>query len=107
MATRSRIGMRLPNKNIISIYCHYDGYPDGVGKTLKQFYAENGLVEKLISKGNLRELNSKLMDNEEVPYSGGGKISRNENDFRNHCVFCGAEYAYIWNGSKWRTLHIR
>lgn len=33
MATRSRIGMKMPDGKIKSIYCHLDGYiKDGVGE---------------------------------------------------------------------------
>lgn len=34
MSTRSRIGMINPYGSVSSIYCHFDGYPEGVGKTL-------------------------------------------------------------------------
>jgi len=32
MATRSNIGMMLPDGNVKVAYCHYDGYPECVGK---------------------------------------------------------------------------
>jgi len=35
MGTRSRIGVQLPNGKVKSVYCHWDGYPDGVGADLK------------------------------------------------------------------------
>ena len=34
MATRSRIGVELPHGDVLSVYCHWDGYPTGVGKDL-------------------------------------------------------------------------
>jgi hypothetical protein len=34
MATRSRIGVELPDGRVKSVYCHWDGYPTGVGKDL-------------------------------------------------------------------------
>ena len=34
MATRSRIGVVLPNGIVQSVYCHNDGYPEGVGQRL-------------------------------------------------------------------------
>jgi hypothetical protein len=37
MATRSRIGIELPNGQARSIYIHNDGYPSGVGQDLKNF----------------------------------------------------------------------
>ena len=34
MATRSRIGVELPHGDVLSVYCHWDGYRTGVGKDL-------------------------------------------------------------------------
>ena len=28
MATRSRIGIQLADQSILSVYCHWDGYPE-------------------------------------------------------------------------------
>lgn len=34
MATRSRIAVEKDNGKVVSVYCHNDGYPDGVGTDL-------------------------------------------------------------------------
>ena len=34
MSTRSNIAIQKPNGQILSIYVHSDGYPDGVGQCL-------------------------------------------------------------------------
>ena len=34
MATRSRIAVELDNGTVKSVYCHWDGYPTGVGRDL-------------------------------------------------------------------------
>ena len=34
MATRSRIGLRLKEDSILSVYHHWDGYPQWLGVTL-------------------------------------------------------------------------
>jgi hypothetical protein len=35
MGTRSRIGLEDPETGTVrSIYCHWDGYPEGVGQRL-------------------------------------------------------------------------
>lgn len=47
-ATRSHVGVIDKSGNIISSYVHYDGYPQGVGKTLKQAY--NGAKTKQLLK---------------------------------------------------------
>jgi len=56
MATRSFIGKRLPSGKIIGVYCHYDGYPTGVGRTLKEHYTDPTKVDSLIALGALSYL---------------------------------------------------
>ena len=56
MATRSRIGMEQPNGEVRSIYCHWDGYPEGVGATLKEHYTNPEKVEALIALGDISVL---------------------------------------------------
>jgi hypothetical protein len=57
MATRSRIAIETTGvagtKVIKSIYCHFDGYPSGVGKTLMENYQDREKVEALISLGDI------------------------------------------------------
>jgi len=56
MATRSRIGMEQPNGEVRSIYCHWDGYPEGVGATLQEHYTNPEKVEALIALGDISSL---------------------------------------------------
>ena len=56
MATRSRIGMEMPNGEVKSIYCHWDGYPEGVGATLQEHYTNPEKVEALIALGDISVL---------------------------------------------------
>ena len=56
MATRSRIGMEMPNGEVKSIYCHWDGYPEGVGATLKEHYTDPEKVAALIALGDISSL---------------------------------------------------
>ena len=53
MATRSRIGIENENGTISSIYCHFDGYPDGVGATLKEHYSNSQKLRMLINLGDI------------------------------------------------------
>ena len=50
-ATRSVIGLELPNGKITAVYCHYDGYPEGVGTYLKKYYKSPAVIKKLIQLG--------------------------------------------------------
>jgi len=56
MATRSTIWIKKENGNYDGVYCHYDGYLSGVGKTLLESYGNRDRVLSLISKGSLSSL---------------------------------------------------
>jgi hypothetical protein len=56
MATRSSIGIELENGNVLSIYCHWDGYPSGNGKILHDHYTDRNKVIELINLGNISYL---------------------------------------------------
>lgn len=60
MATRSAIGIRLNNGKIKAVYCHYDGYPEGVGKTLVENYDGKTNATKLISLGDISILDKNM-----------------------------------------------
>jgi hypothetical protein len=47
MATRSRIAIELPNGKVKSVYCHNDGYLEGVGRALKGLF-RNGTAPKKV-----------------------------------------------------------
>lgn len=51
MSTRSNIGKIQPNGKIIAVYCHSDGYLDGVGKILIKNYTDPKKVDELIKLG--------------------------------------------------------
>lgn len=53
MSTRSRIAYEDQNGNIVSVYCHNDGYLSGVGRTLFENYKTIDKVKKLVSLGDL------------------------------------------------------
>ncbi len=68
MATRSRIGMEMPNGEVRSIYCHWDGYPEGVGATLKEHYTNPEKVEALVALGDISVLGDQLAVSDTVAY---------------------------------------
>ena len=56
MATRSLIGMNLNNGLTKIIYCHWDGYPAGVGQTLVNNYTSPAAITALMELGDLSAL---------------------------------------------------
>ena len=60
MGTRSRIGIRNSDDSVVSIYCHWDGYPEHNGRILVDHYADEVKVRKLMALGNLSTLGANI-----------------------------------------------
>ena len=60
MATRSRIAMEMEDKTVVSIYCHWDGYPSHNGRILIDHYNTHEKVKALIALGRLSSLQERL-----------------------------------------------
>lgn len=56
MGTRSFIVTQNPKGDYSGIYCHWDGYPAGVGKTLEEHYVSKAKIRKLINLGGISSL---------------------------------------------------
>jgi hypothetical protein len=61
MSTRSRIAIENESGIVNSIYCHFDGYVSGVGKTLFNHYDKEKL-QKLIELGDISSLGESTID---------------------------------------------
>jgi hypothetical protein len=59
MGTRSRIGIQLPDYSVVSVYCHWDGYPEGNGVTLVEHYQNREDVQELIDGGGISSLRTR------------------------------------------------
>jgi hypothetical protein len=53
MSTRSRIGLQLKNGSILSVYHHWDGYPEWLGRILKTHYNSRAKAAELIDGGDM------------------------------------------------------
>jgi hypothetical protein len=53
MATRSRIGIELPDGSILSSYHHWDSYPEWLGRILHTHYNSKELAAELIDGGDM------------------------------------------------------
>ena len=62
MATRSHIGILQEDQSVFFVYCHFDGYPSGVGKILKENYDRPEDVFNLLSFGDISILNDTIED---------------------------------------------
>jgi hypothetical protein len=50
-STRWLVGIEAPSGKIASVYGHWDGYPEHVGKFLKKYYTNPGKVKQLLKLG--------------------------------------------------------
>ena len=53
MSTRSRIGLELSDGSILSVYHHWSGYPEWLGRILNTHYNAKSLAEELIDGGDM------------------------------------------------------
>ena len=53
MATRSRIGIQLKDNSVLSVYHHWDGYPEWLGRILTTHYNSREQVADLIDGGDM------------------------------------------------------
>lgn len=121
MSTRSNIGVQNEDGTITAIYCHFDGYPEGVGDTLKTHYTAPDKIAALIALGNLSSL-----DEEVAPPAGvvhnfdrrakgittaymrdRGEADQHARTFKDEAEYLDAagkswaEFAYLWRDGKW------
>ena len=90
MATRSVIGYIQTDGSFLGCYCHYDGYPSGVGSYLLKMNPEDIriLVNQGIMKGGVRAVNSSTLSDAEYFNEVWPEAKRTE-------LPGGEEYDYI------------
>ena len=100
MATRSRIGVQLSDDSILSVYHHWDGYPEWLGKKLEEHYNSYELASQLIDGGDM----SVCLTDEGEPspqyYSQRGedcppRLDETLGSYANKDA--GEEYHYYWS----------
>jgi hypothetical protein len=102
MSTRSRIGIQLKNDSILSVYHHWDGYPEWLGRILKTHYNSRDKVAELIDGGDM----STCWDENNQPeyYSARGENCppRLDADLCEYLIPDGCEeYHYIFRNGEW------
>ena len=108
MGTRSRIAIREDNGTIRSIYCHWDGYPAGVGRTLLESYCSVEKLGELMDRGDRSDLGASPEEGsayadrgEDVPaLMSAGLPELNKID-------CGEEYVYLYEPAEDRWFFTR
>ena len=109
MARRALIGYLSEDREFTCTYNHYDGYPEYLGKILKEHYNSDSEAKKIADTGyisNIEEdgtINSKYDEqadtvvlNDDIVEAGleiGGKIDE-----------YGGNYGYVWFNDGWMTF---
>lgn len=107
MSTRSAI-IEKTEKGYRGIYCHSDGYPEGVGATLMTHYTDPSKVHALLDLGDLSFLGESLDSDSTFAYMR----DRGEDGceaFEGKTVAgirrrIDHEYAYVFEDGKWTII---
>ena len=110
MGTRSRIGIQLQDDSILSVYHHWDGYPEWLGKTLKAQYNTKEKVAELIDGGDMSTCWADEIWGKKLPkgtyapeyYSARGEdCPPRYDETREQFLSAGEEYSYIFTSAGW------
>jgi hypothetical protein len=111
MSTRSRIGLELSDGSVLSIYCHFDGYPEFNGVKLVEHFNTKEKAQELVDLGDISCLwtnagwNSEtLPETGPLPYSSRGEDCppRLDADLCEYLLPDGCEeYHYIFRNGEW------
>ena len=118
MATRSRIGLQLADDSILSVYHHWDCYPQWLGVTLNEKFNTFEKVADLIDGGDMSSCDSnddwdrkELGETAPLYYNDRGektepRLDLNFDDYVNNANAC-EEYVYVFtSNNKWECYEI-
>lgn len=125
MSTRSLIGKVEKNGKIRAIYCHHDGYLEGVGQTLVDFYSDESKIDDLLNLGDLSSLGETAETFPDywtgdaasspefcISYRDRGESNvdakeyDSERDFYKAADSLWAEYIYLFKNGEWYTFNV-
>ena len=69
MSTRSIIAKQVGEDKYLTIFCHYNGYPDDNGATLLKHYNTPERVDALLALGDLEFLREKIEPTPQMPHT--------------------------------------
>jgi hypothetical protein len=114
MATRSRIGVQLKDGSVLSVYCHWDGYPEWNGKKLKEHFDSYEQAAELIDGGDISSLwtdkdwEQKEMESRTLYYAERGEGDTEPNLHNSFQSFISSvndswsDYAYLFADGEWK-----
>ena len=119
MSTNARIGIKLEDGSILSAYHHWDGYPEWLGRILKQEYNTKEKVAELLDGGNMSSCwSDNVYDYEKQEfvkrdpqpeyYGGDSEAPRLSKNFTQFAFDCnsGEEFLYLFSENEWSGFAI-
>ena len=108
MATRSRIGLLLQTGHVLSVYHHWDGYPEWLGVTLKEKFNTYDEIAELIDGGDISccdsdsDWNLQKVDLHVQYYNDRGENTEPRLDTTvEDYLSQGEEFAYLFENNEW------
>jgi len=87
-----------------AVYCHFDGYINGVGQTLAKHWNSKDLAMKLIvGGGNMRSLGDSLETCEFFP-NELFEMFDSVDQFLSHMKDSDCEYLYLFADDRWTVM---
>ncbi len=117
MSTRSTIALEFADGSVSQVYCHFDGYLDGVGDDLVRGYSDPFELRELIDGGDMSCIGEPYTDRGESYEDTKARRFQNFDEYVAECQ--REEYDYIlrnvdgkatWfvrcyaTGSEWVTI---
>ena len=105
--TRSKCKSITIEKPYIGIFCHFDGYPSGVGNVLLEKFNDYDSILNLIAGGDC----SSICCDSVIHYANriGEKwnyVKPLQGDTANRCVIDYPEYVYIFEDGSWKYCDV-
>jgi hypothetical protein len=122
MATRSSIAYKT-TRGLTAAYCHWDGYPEGVGATLNEHYQAAYKINQLVIQGDMSYVAPECMPHSKAHsfenpedgvtvYYGRDRGEKNTDAKEFDTIadwldwYTDINYAYLWDGRNW-LVHAR
>jgi hypothetical protein len=115
MSTRGRVGLELADGSILSVYHHYDSYPEWLGRILNTHYNTKEKAAELIDGGDMSSCwtnerwTNDLLDRHKEEYGpqyysqrGEDSPPRLDSDLCEYLLPDNSEeYAYVFRNGEW------
>lgn len=102
MSTNSRIGYKINNNEVKSIYCHWDGYTTWNGVMLSECYNTPEKVKELVNEGNVSSLGTKFKNTDFYRSKDENATKSTLEEFKENAYY---HYLYDLDKKEWTIFH--